>query len=65
MACCNKRGAAGPFTKAKLTAMIKAGEVNRDTLVWKKGMANWTAKVIYSYGTAAQPSYLSSFFFFT
>jgi hypothetical protein len=23
--------------------MINAGEVNGDTLVWKKGMANWTA----------------------
>src|SRR5262245_28426989 len=32
---------AGPFDMAALAAQVKAGKLNRKTLVWKKGMANW------------------------
>jgi TPR repeat protein len=38
----------GPYSKAKLAAMLEAGEMTRDTLVWKKGMANWTAASMVS-----------------
>jgi membrane protease subunit (stomatin/prohibitin family) len=33
----------GPFDQAALQAKIKAGEIARDTLVWRQGMANWAA----------------------
>ena len=33
---------AGPFTIAQLKERAKAGTFNSQTLVWKKGMANWT-----------------------
>ncbi len=33
----------GPFAAEALARMAKAGEISRDTLVWKQGMANWTA----------------------
>jgi uncharacterized protein DUF4339/SPFH domain/Band 7 family protein len=33
----------GPFDAAGLTAQAKAGTLSRDTLVWKNGMAAWTA----------------------
>jgi len=26
-----------------LKQYVQAGQLNRDTLVWKQGMANWTA----------------------
>lgn len=32
----------GPFDAAALQQKIQAGEITRDTLVWKAGMANWT-----------------------
>ena len=32
----------GPFDLAKLGEMIKAGEINGETLVWTNGMAAWT-----------------------
>ncbi|MBI5640716.1 MAG: SPFH domain-containing protein [Nitrospirae bacterium] len=34
---------AGPFETNILKQKIKAGEITRDTLVWKSGMAEWTA----------------------
>ncbi len=34
---------AGPFTMDILKQKIIAGEITRDTLVWKTGMAQWTA----------------------
>lgn len=34
---------AGPFTPEILKQKISAGEIKRDTLVWKAGMAQWTA----------------------
>src|SRR4051794_19905402 len=33
----------GPFDAAGLAAQAKAGTLGRDTLVWKNGMAAWTA----------------------
>lgn len=33
----------GPFDQAALTQHIQQGTLTRDTLVWKQGMANWTA----------------------
>ena len=32
----------GPFTAAQLAELIAQGQVERDTLVWKAGFANWT-----------------------
>ncbi len=32
---------AGPFTMAQLRRRIGAGAVTADTLVWKRGMADW------------------------
>lgn len=34
---------AGPFTAQALQQQIQAGQVTKDTLVWKQGMAAWTA----------------------
>jgi len=34
---------AGPFDAAALKQKVQAGEINADSLVWKEGMANWTA----------------------
>ncbi len=34
---------AGPFDSGTLAAKVRAGEITRDTLVWKQGMANWVA----------------------
>ncbi|NND62857.1 MAG: SPFH domain-containing protein [Flavobacteriaceae bacterium] len=34
---------AGPVTFEQLSALFANRTVNRDTLVWKQGMANWTA----------------------
>ncbi|MGH7455199.1 MAG: DUF4339 domain-containing protein, partial [bacterium] len=31
----------GPFDQATLQAKITAGEITRETLVWRQGMANW------------------------
>jgi membrane protease subunit (stomatin/prohibitin family) len=33
----------GPFDQATLQAKINAGEITRETLVWRQGMANWAA----------------------
>jgi hypothetical protein len=33
---------AGPFDAAKLQEGARDGKLTRDTLVWKKGMAQWT-----------------------
>jgi len=33
----------GPFDQATLQAKINAGEITRETLVWRQGLANWTA----------------------
>ncbi len=33
----------GPFDQTTLQAKINAGELTRETLVWRQGMANWTA----------------------
>ncbi len=33
----------GPFSLEQLAQMTQAGTLNRDTLVWKTGMASWTA----------------------
>lgn len=34
---------AGPFDMSTLTGKVTGGEITRETLVWKQGMANWTA----------------------
>ncbi|MCX5690284.1 MAG: SPFH domain-containing protein [Planctomycetota bacterium] len=34
---------AGPFDLATLTQKARAGELSRDSLVWKNGMASWAA----------------------
>ncbi len=44
----------GPFDTAALQGKVQSGEVTRDTLVWKQGMAAWTA--------AGQVDELSSLF---
>ncbi|MEI6349403.1 MAG: SPFH domain-containing protein [Bacteroidota bacterium] len=44
----------GPFPVANIGLMIQQGQVNRDSLVWKQGMAAWTA--------AGQIPELSGFF---
>jgi membrane protease subunit (stomatin/prohibitin family) len=33
----------GPFAEQQLSQMIQGGQVTKDTLVWKNGMAAWTA----------------------
>lgn len=33
----------GPFDLATITSMISSGAISRETLVWKDGMAAWTA----------------------
>jgi membrane protease subunit (stomatin/prohibitin family) len=33
----------GPFDQAALQAKITSGEITRETLVWRQGMATWTA----------------------
>jgi len=45
---------AGPFDAAEFQQGIAAGQITRETLVWKQGMANWTA--------AAQVPELASLF---
>jgi hypothetical protein len=32
----------GPFDMARLGQMVQAGQVTRETLVWKQGMPQWT-----------------------
>ena len=34
---------AGPFDMAALQQQVQAGQITRDTLVWKQGMSSWTA----------------------
>jgi membrane protease subunit (stomatin/prohibitin family) len=34
---------AGPFDMTALAAKIRAGEITRQTLIWKAGMAGWVA----------------------
>lgn len=34
---------AGPFDLATLQAQVSEGKITRETLVWKQGMANWSA----------------------
>lgn len=34
---------AGPFDMAGLKQLVSSGKLTQDTLVWKQGMANWTA----------------------
>jgi membrane protease subunit (stomatin/prohibitin family) len=34
---------AGPFDLATIASKVSQGEINRDTLVWRAGMAGWTA----------------------
>jgi hypothetical protein len=34
---------AGPFAKEALSKLVEGGQLTRDTLVWKQGMANWQA----------------------
>ena len=38
---------AGPFDTAGLRELIGSGQLTRDTLVWKEGMANWAAAVTW------------------
>lgn len=33
----------GPFNESQLKQMLQAGQFSRESLVWKQGMANWTA----------------------
>ena len=35
------REAAGPVTRASLMALLRAGHVDRQTLVWREGLADW------------------------
>jgi hypothetical protein len=35
--------AAGPFTTAEVAEKLRSGEVNRETLVWRPGVAAWAA----------------------
>ena len=44
----------GPFDMALLQQMVQSGQLNRETLVWKQGMADWKA--------AGQVSELTSLF---
>lgn len=32
----------GPFQEAQLMQMLQSGQLTRETLVWKQGMANWS-----------------------
>jgi hypothetical protein len=34
---------AGPFDANALQQMVQQGQITRETLVWRQGMANWTA----------------------
>ncbi|MCB0457729.1 MAG: DUF4339 domain-containing protein, partial [Flavobacteriaceae bacterium] len=34
---------AGPVTMEQLSALFANRTINKDTLIWKQGMANWTA----------------------
>ncbi len=34
---------AGPFDMAALKQHVQSGQLTRQTLVWRQGMANWTA----------------------
>jgi hypothetical protein len=34
---------AGPFAVSDLASKARSGELTRQTLVWKQGMANWSA----------------------
>ena len=34
---------AGPFDMSALKQHIQSGKLTRETLVWRQGMANWTA----------------------
>jgi hypothetical protein len=34
---------AGPFAVSDLAAKVRSGEITRQTLVWKQGMAQWSA----------------------
>ncbi len=45
---------AGPFGMSELKSKVSSGDLTRDTLVWKEGMANWIA--------AGEVSELSSLF---
>jgi len=33
---------AGPFTAQQVQAMVQQGQITRESLVWKQGMAEWT-----------------------
>ncbi|MFD2871835.1 SPFH domain-containing protein [Mucilaginibacter ximonensis] len=39
----NNGAADGPHTFAEINVLINNGTIKRDTLIWKKGMANWVA----------------------
>ena len=34
--------ASGPFNMAALQQQVQSGQLTRETLVWKEGMAQWT-----------------------
>jgi len=34
---------AGPFNPADLQAQTQQGRIAKETLIWREGMANWTA----------------------
>ena len=34
---------AGPYDMSGLQSLVASGQLNKDSLVWKQGMANWTA----------------------
>jgi hypothetical protein len=51
---------AGPFDLPTLQQYVQAGQLTKDTLVWKEGMANWTAagqvpELANLFGGAAPP----------
>ena len=37
----NRERPIGSFTEAEMVQLIERGEINGDTLVWRKGMREW------------------------
>jgi hypothetical protein len=37
----NREKPTGPFSEARMHALLDAGEIRADTLVWRQGMAEW------------------------
>ena len=39
----NREMPVGPFSEARMHALLDAGAIHADTLVWRQGMAEWAA----------------------